>query len=183
MSNSSDCNWNGIDPNLTNKWHNCKIMRQYNMRDRKKKKHLPPSSDIRATVSMTLIKSFSLSLNSRSTSSSPRATICLESNTSPKLMSVPTSSQSSIMARSWRTWKSPDWGLELNKQSMKTAFPWVEFNWGQWRAVDGVLLKVCRGDVHKLCQKHTLRSLKPLRASGKLLSFIGQKARNHIRNT
>lgn len=41
--------------------------------------NLPPSSDILATVSMTLIKSFSLSLNSRSTSSRPRATICLQS--------------------------------------------------------------------------------------------------------
>lgn len=48
------------------------------------KRHLPPSSDILATVSMTLMKSFSLSLNSRSTSSRPRATICLESKRSSK---------------------------------------------------------------------------------------------------
>ena len=62
----------------------------------KRKKHLPPSSDILATVSMTLIKSFSLSLNSRSTSSRPRATICLESNRSLRLVDglpIPTSAE------------------------------------------------------------------------------------------
>lgn len=54
-----------------------------------KKIHLPPSSDILAIVSMTLIKSFSLSLNSRSTSSRPRATICLESNSSKLVVCLP----------------------------------------------------------------------------------------------
>lgn len=63
------------------------------------KRDLPPSSDILATVSMTLMKSFSLSLNSRSTSSSPRATICLKCKRSVGLVNPPTTCESGQCSR------------------------------------------------------------------------------------
>lgn len=109
----------------------------------KRKINLPPSSDILATVSMTLIKSFSLSLNSRSTSSRPRATICLKSNKqSIKLVDclpIPTSAECTqrnkqrwqscqvhythVLGNDRRAWSRQSWAGRAWRQELNT-FAW-----------------------------------------------------------
>lgn len=130
----------------------------------KRKMHLPPSSDILATVSMTLIKSFSLSLNSRSTSSRPRATICLESNRSVTLVDclpIPTDAGctqhntqhlQSCQAHYTHTWT---WNWQEGSNPAKLSIKRMKKGTIQVYVWDNrAVLHVCRVIVFKLFLKH-----------------------------